>query len=91
MKAIDTALFHRVLQPEKPSTDGVYPAVIFLHGRGADEEDLLGLSGYVDERLLAISVRAPFGFEYGGGYTWYEILEMGKPAHEMFKSSYEKL
>lgn len=91
MRTIDTSLFHRVLLPEKLSTDSTYPTLIFLHGRGADEEDLLGLSGSFDERLLSISVRAPFSFEYGGGYTWYEILEMGKPEHEMFKSSYEKL
>ncbi len=64
---------------------------MYLHGRGADEEDLLGLSGSFDERFLSIAVRAPFHFEYGGGYTWYDILELGKPKHDMFKSSYDLL
>ncbi len=73
------------------SKDSIHPTIIYLHGRGADEEDLLGLSGFFDERFLSIAVRAPYGFEYGGGYTWYDILELGKPKPDMFNSSYEKL
>jgi phospholipase/carboxylesterase len=89
MKAVDTSLFHRVLLPENSQAD-VHPAVLFIHGRGADEEDLLGLSATLDPRLMFISVRAPFRFEFGG-YTWFEILEQGKPEHSMFKESYDKL
>ncbi len=84
------SLTHQILLPQNPKVS-VHPTIIYLHGRGADEEDLLGLSGSFDERFLSIAVRAPFRFEYGGGYTWYDILELGKPQHDMFKSSYEKL
>ena len=60
-----------------------------LHGRGADEEDLLGISHHLDSRLLIISARAPFPF--GGGYTWYDFAAVGTPEPSMFKTSYEKL
>lgn len=90
MNQNSSTLFHRVLVPPKTETS-LHPTMIYLHGRGADEEDLLGLSGYFDDRLLSISVRAPFRFEFGEGYTWYDILEMGKPGQQMFQSSYEKL
>ena len=62
-----------------------------LHGRGADEDDLLGLAPYLDERLFILSVRAPFPFPYGGGFTWYDIGTVGTPEPIMFKESYEKL
>lgn len=84
------SLFHQILLPQN-SKVSLHPTIIYLHGRGADEEDLLGVSGSFDERFLSIGVRAPFGFDYGGGYTWYEILERGKPEPKMFKSSYERL
>lgn len=84
------SLTHQVLLPQN-SVESVHPTIIYLHGRGADEEDLLSLSGSFDERLLSIGVRAPFRFDSGGGYTWYEILERGKPEAAMFKASYEKL
>lgn len=62
-----------------------------LHGRGADEEDLLGLSEYLDNRLMFLSVRAPYPFSYGGGYMWYEFDRVGSPDPAMFRTSYNKL
>lgn len=90
MKAIESTLFHVVAAP-RTATASVHPALILLHGRGADEEDLLGLSSYLDKRLLILSVRAPYPFEYSGGFTWYDIDDVGTPYHAMFKSSYDKL
>jgi phospholipase/carboxylesterase len=65
--------------------------LILLHGRGADEEDLLGLSSYLDKRFLIIGVRAPYPFPYGGGFTWYDADVVGTPDPDMFSASYEKL
>jgi len=90
MKTIPSSLVHRVLDPENPTAD-FHPTLIMLHGRGADAEDLLGLSSYLDERFLCISARAPFTFPYGGGYTWYDIGEVGVPLPGMFDESYAKL
>jgi phospholipase/carboxylesterase len=89
MKTIDTSLVHRVLEPENSSAS-THPTLIMLHGRGADEEDLLGLNNYLDNRLLFISARAPFEFPYGG-YTWYDIGQVGVPLPGMFDESHEKL
>jgi len=90
MKAIESTLFHVVAAPRKVSGP-VHPTLILLHGRGADEEDLLGLSSYLDKRFQILSVRAPYPFEYSGGFTWYDIDEMGTPEPAMFKSSFDKL
>ncbi len=89
MKTIDSTLFHRVLPPEHAG-GGPHPALIFLHGRGADEEDLLGLTSAFDERLFVISVRAPFPYEYGG-YTWYDAGTIGEPDPVRFPESCDRL
>ena len=90
MNTIDSSLFHHVVQPE-PMSPGPHPTLILLHGRGADEEDLLGLSEYLDNRLLLISPRAPFPFSVGGGYTWYDAGTLGEPDPAMFRTSYDAL
>jgi phospholipase/carboxylesterase len=89
MKPIPSSLEHRVILPEHLS-GAAQPAVIMLHGRGADEEDLLGLSQYLDERLIVISARAPFPYPYGG-YTWYEAGPVGAPEPKMFRVSCDAL
>jgi phospholipase/carboxylesterase len=51
--------------------------LLLLHGRGADEEDLLRLSGAFDARLTAIGARAPFPL--GPGYHWCDLTDDGRP------------
>ena len=88
MKTIETSLAHKILIPQGQAP---HPGLILLHGRGADENDLIGLSEYLSDRLFTMSVRAPFPFPYGGGYTWYDVDQVGTPEPGMFTSSYEKL
>ncbi len=90
MNLIRSTLIHKFHSPKTPAA-GKSPALIMLHGRGADENDLFGLSQYLDERLFIISVRAPFSFQFGGGYTWYDIIDIGTPEAKMFDESYKKL
>jgi len=90
MKTVSSSLIHRILPPERP-TASAHPALIMLHGRGADEEDLLGLAPMLDERLFIISARAPIPFSSGGGYTWYDVGDAGIPDAATFNPSYEKL
>jgi phospholipase/carboxylesterase len=90
MNLIQTTLVHKILPPRTKTTSKA-PALIMLHGRGADENDLIGLSQYLDERLFIISVRAPYQFAYSGGFTWFDIVDIGKPDKKMFDESYQKL
>lgn len=90
MQQIQTSLHHKTREPKIKSA-AKYPTLVLLHGRGADENDLLALAEYMDERLFLVSVRAPFAFPVGGGYTWYDLLEVEKPEPKMFEESYQKL
>lgn len=90
MKLIDSAL-HHIAVPPGNARGAFHPTLLLLHGRGADEEDLMGLSSVLDKRFMIVSARAPYPFPYSGGFTWYDVDEVGTPEPTMFKSSYEKL
>ncbi|MFB6138066.1 MAG: alpha/beta hydrolase [Halobacteriaceae archaeon] len=67
------------------------PAAIVLHGRGADETDLLRPAAELPDDLHVVSLRAPTPL--GPGYTWYELdlsaggLEKSQPDPEDFAES----
>lgn len=90
MELIQTTLSHIMFAPDGESGK-LHPAILMLHGRGADEHDLFGLAQYIDPRFLVLSARAPYPFPWSGGYTWYDILEVGRPEPTMFKESYDRL
>jgi len=89
MQIIKSSLNHTVVMP-KMAGAGPHPTIVLLHGRGADKNDLLGLTPYLDPRFMFISAQAPIKFPLGG-YTWYEILEAGTPEAVQFEESYGKL
>ena len=62
-------LYYRLHRPARPMP--MPPAVLAIHGWGADENDLLGLAPLLDERLLLISPRGPLALDWG--YGWYRF------------------
>lgn len=89
MELIQTSLAHKIA-PLGNQGEGPFPTVVLLHGRGASEDDLLGLLPYFDPRFFVVAARAPFRFLYGG-WTWYEIQEVGAPHPKQFAESYDRL
>jgi phospholipase/carboxylesterase len=89
MRVLKTSLTHKIA-PFDEKHSGLHPTLILLHGRGANEEDLLGLVPYLSPHLLCIAARAPFEFG-NGGYTWYDLREVGSPNTDQFMHSYELL
>lgn len=83
-------LEHVYVEPESDASGGA-PAVFVLHGRGADEEDLLPIAQRFPDELAVVSLRAPDRLM--GGYTWYELdlsgggLHQSQPHPEEFRRS----
>ena len=94
MTTDDLPLVHVSRQP-RAGDDDRPPALILLHGRGADEQDLLPLAGHLPESLFVLSVRAPE--RLGMGYTWYDLdlsgggLHASQPDPEGFRRSLDAL
>jgi phospholipase/carboxylesterase len=63
--------------------------LVLLHGRGADELDLLPLADYLDpeRRLLVVSPRGPLSLPPGGAH-WYAVREIGFPDTATFLSTF---
>ncbi|HVT13524.1 MAG TPA: hypothetical protein VHE55_14765 [Fimbriimonadaceae bacterium] len=61
-----------VVREPVSSIDSSPPVLVLLHGLGADEQDLIGLSTELDPRLYVVSFRAPYSTGYGG-YAWFGI------------------
>jgi phospholipase/carboxylesterase len=64
------SLAHLVHRPAQGDT--APPLLLLLHGIGSNEEDLIGLAPYLDQRFLIVSARAPNPYGWGG-YAWFEI------------------
>ena len=90
MSEPDLPLEHEYVPP-RAGTDGPAPAVIVLHGRGANEGDLLPIAKELPAELAAVSLRAPD--RAGPGYSWYEFdlsggdLHASQPVAEDFRRS----
>lgn len=61
-----------------PGADSVYPTILALHGRGSNEQDLIGLAPYLPKEFLWISPRGTFSLG-PGSYEWFQITQIGKP------------
>src|SRR6185312_5593739 len=88
MAAEDLEFVHRVRQPRQAGS-GQPPALLLLHGRGANEDDLLPIAEELDPRLLVVSARAPLA--RFGGYHWYDLVETGVPEPTTYSNSLQKL
>lgn len=76
---------------ERPAATDPEGALVLLHGRGGDEQQLAGLFDLLDpdQRLLGLAPRGPHS--YGPGYVWYDVERPGSPEPETFLASTEAL
>ena len=67
-------------------------ALVLIHGRGADENDLFPVLDYLDPegRFLGVTPRGPLSLPPGGAH-WYAVREIGYPDRDTFLSSYERV
>lgn len=77
------------LRPAEGSPAG---ALVLLHGRGADENDLFPLLDLLDpeRRLLGATARGPLSLPPGGAH-WYVVRRVGFPDRETFDATFPVL
>jgi phospholipase/carboxylesterase len=88
-KTIAASLQHRVFFPSTARER--YPAIIAIHGRGTNENDLVPLVLSLSlPNVLLVSPRAPFPYPYGG-FAWYDLAHEGIPEPNTFSTSIDML
>lgn len=77
---------------ERPAAGEAAGALVLLHGRGADENDLFPLLDALDpeRRLHGYTPRGPLSLPPGGAH-WYVLGGIGTPERETFTASYAAL
>jgi len=84
-ETIQASLQHLAFLPQLKGDK--FATVIAIHGRGADESDLVPVVSALElPDLLLITPRAPFAFPFGG-FVWYNIAEESVPDPETFQIS----
>jgi phospholipase/carboxylesterase len=78
---------------ERPAAGEAEGLLVLLHGRGADEHDLLGLGDVLDprQRLHVVTPRAPLTLPGWPGHHWYVVPRVGYPDPDSFRSAYDQL
>lgn len=73
---------------------GTAPVLVLLHGRGADEGDLLPVGRMIGGEATVVTPRAPFPaapWGYGPGWAWYRYLSGTTPEPESFIDGQHRL
>jgi phospholipase/carboxylesterase len=76
----------------RPAAGDPQGALVLLHGRGADENDLFPLLDMLDpqRRLLGATARGPLSLPPGGAH-WYVVERVGYPDPATFHPTYRQL
>lgn len=74
---------------ERPARSAPEGLLVLHHGRGTDENDLLGLADALDpeRRLHVVTPGAPLTLAGWPGYHWYVVPRVGYPDPETFRTS----
>jgi len=78
---------------ERPARAEPEGLLVLHHGRGSDEQDLIGLAPVLDpdERLYIVAPRAPLRLPGSPGYHWYVVPRVGYPDPDTFRAAYRDL
>jgi len=86
---VSVELFDHRVRPAAGEPEG---ALVLLHGRATDENDLFPLLDVFDpeRRLVGITPGGPLALPPGGRH-WYALRKLGYPPPETFIPTYERL
>jgi phospholipase/carboxylesterase len=78
---------------ERPAAGEPEGLLVLHHGRGSDENDLLGLADVLDpeRRLHVVTPRAPLTIPGWPGYHWYVVPQVGFPDPDTFHAAFGAL
>jgi len=80
-------MVEQIVAWRRPAKRGPHtPLVVLLHGRGADEHDLIDVADVLPPAFAYASIRAPFALPIGG-FTWFEDRGVARPIARSLRAS----
>ena len=78
---------------ERPADGDPAGLLVLHHGRGSDEQDLMGIAGVIDpdRRFHVVTPRAPLRLQGSPGFHWYLVPRVGYPDPDSFRGAYAEL
>ena len=78
-----------LISTERPAGGDADGLLVLHHGRGSDEQDLIGLADVLDpaRRLHVVAPRAPLRLPGSPGYHWYLVPRVGYPDPDSFQAA----
>jgi phospholipase/carboxylesterase len=78
---------------ERPAEGRAEGLLVLHHGRGADENDLIGLADVLDpeRRLHVVTPGGPLTVQGWPGKHWYLVPRVGYPDYDTFHAAYAEL
>lgn len=80
-----TTTYDRPVAVMSGSAEPEAPLVVLLHGRGSDEQSIIGLADLLPQGPAYAAVRAPIA--EGGGYAWFANRGIGRPVAESLNAT----
>jgi phospholipase/carboxylesterase len=82
-----------LVHQERPAAGEAAGLLVLHHGRGADEQDLLGLADVLDpeRRLHVVTPRGPLQLPGWPGHHWYVVPRVGYPDPDTFFAAHRDL
>jgi phospholipase/carboxylesterase len=78
---------------ERPAAGDAAGLLVLHHGRGTNEQDLIGLADVLDpeQRLHVAAPRGPLQIPGRPGFHWYVVPRVGYPDPATFRDAYRAL
>ena len=83
----------QLINIQRPASGEPEGLLVLHHGRGSDENDLIGIADQFDpdQRLHVVSPRAPLTLDGWPGNHWYIVPRVGHPDPASFAIAYQQL
>lgn len=75
--------------PHAYNPEKKYPVIFALHGKGSNEQNMMGLLSQLTDDFIVIGIRG--NLPLGNGYAYFHIKSIGNPIREHFDQAMQQL
>ncbi|MFJ8257982.1 alpha/beta hydrolase [Peribacillus asahii] len=86
---MQTSMIYELRKPKQVEPGKTYPALFLMHGMGSNEQDLLSLTGGLENSCYIFSIRGHL--TQPPGYAFFTIEGFGRPHRSVFDDAVKRI